>query len=131
MNSNSGDSGGPLFVNEKLLEPNGTSVRAFLIGAVSRGHGCARMNYPGIYSRIKALLPWIKLHTMTPQVFTKIGLGVTSLPQVRVSFSPTSLLHLYSTVHYMAVALPIPWIKLHTMIPFTKIGLWDILTRQR
>jgi hypothetical protein len=49
-----GDSGGPLFVSEKMNETNGTtSTVAFLIGAVSRGRGCGRMNYPGIYSRIR------------------------------------------------------------------------------
>ncbi len=78
-----GDSGGPLFVSENITDANGTSsVVAFLIGAVSRGRGCAKMNYPGIYTRIKPLVSWIKMHTMAPQIIEKVGMGVDFLPQV-------------------------------------------------
>ena len=38
-----GDSGGPLWVEEK--------GKAVLVGLVSRGRGCAKQNYPGIYTR--------------------------------------------------------------------------------
>ena len=36
-----GDSGGPLWVEE--------DGKAVLVGLVSRGRGCAKQNYPGIY----------------------------------------------------------------------------------
>ena len=38
-----GDSGGPLWVEE--------DGKAVLVGLVSRGRGCAKRNYPGIYTR--------------------------------------------------------------------------------
>ena len=31
-----------------------------LVGVVSRGFGCALKDFPGIYGRITAVLPWIK-----------------------------------------------------------------------
>jgi len=43
-----GDSGGPIVSTTKVL-----------IGLVSWGNGCARPNYPGVYARTAALLPFI------------------------------------------------------------------------
>mmetsp|Transcript_3810 Transcript_3810/g.10722 ORF Transcript_3810/g.10722 Transcript_3810/m.10722 type:complete len:529 (-) Transcript_3810:335-1921(-) len=48
-----GDSGGPIFTT------NGNGERT-QIGIVSRGNGCARANYPGIYTRVGVMYDWIK-----------------------------------------------------------------------
>ncbi|XP_067621340.1 proclotting enzyme isoform X2 [Eurosta solidaginis] len=47
----SGDSGGPLIVNE-----NGRYTQ---VGIVSWGIGCGKGEYPGVYTRVTSLLPWI------------------------------------------------------------------------
>ena len=47
-----GDSGGPLAVR-------GQDGSYSQIGVVSWGKGCARQGYPGVYTRLTALLPWL------------------------------------------------------------------------
>jgi len=49
----SGDSGGPLFEC-----PYGGSCEQ--IGIVSWGIGCAKQQYPGVYTRVTEMMPWIK-----------------------------------------------------------------------
>ena len=51
-----GDSGGPLY--QWFDTPNGQ--RAYIIGVVSRGAGCANINYPGVFTRITKHIPWIR-----------------------------------------------------------------------
>ena len=46
-----GDSGGPLY--------RWYGHRAYLIGVVSRGTGCAHFNHPGIFTRIIKHIDWI------------------------------------------------------------------------
>lgn len=52
----SGDSGGPLFYEEKNKVP-------YQIGIVSYGRGCARPKYYGVYTRVSKYLKWIYSHT--------------------------------------------------------------------
>lgn len=59
----SGDSGGPLYV----YAGEGDELRAWLVGIVSRGVGCANFNKPGIYTRVTRFLDWIKDQTSDAQ----------------------------------------------------------------
>jgi hypothetical protein len=52
VDSCQGDSGGPL-----ICDYNG---RATLVGAVSRGYGCAIEGYPGLYSALSTSFEWIQ-----------------------------------------------------------------------
>jgi len=57
-----GDSGGPLIRWVKVKQGRQVKHKAFLIGVVSRGKGCANFNSPGIYTRIAYWLPWLRQH---------------------------------------------------------------------
>ncbi|CAH1111119.1 unnamed protein product, partial [Psylliodes chrysocephalus] len=50
-----GDSGGPLHTK------NGTVHQ--IVGIVSWGEGCAKPNYPGVYTRVNRYISWIKSNT--------------------------------------------------------------------
>jgi secreted trypsin-like serine protease len=47
-----GDSGGPLFC---IIDK-----QVFVLGITSWGYGCAMPNYPGVYAKVSAAIPWIK-----------------------------------------------------------------------
>lgn len=51
IDSCQGDSGGPIVYNGTLL------------GLVSWGHGCARANAPGVYTKVANYITWIHDHT--------------------------------------------------------------------
>ncbi len=52
-----GDSGGPL-----MLPVRGQERERVQIGIVSFGYGCARAEFPGVYTRVAAYRPWLQSH---------------------------------------------------------------------
>lgn len=76
-----GDSGGPLAVND--------GGRWVLAGVTSFGVGCGLATYPGIYTRISAMLPWIASRVPvagTPGVPTAVSVLQTGPQQVSVAW---------------------------------------------
>ncbi|XP_035901880.1 trypsin-1-like [Anopheles stephensi] len=55
-----GDSGGPLHV----IKQNSTDNVHQIAGIVSWGEGCAKPNYPGVYTRVNRFGTWIKSNTV-------------------------------------------------------------------
>ena len=57
-----GDSGGPLICGQ-----NGLPV---LTGIVSFGEGCAKTNFPGVYTKVSRYLAWIKNNLESSELTT-------------------------------------------------------------
>ncbi|XP_057376100.2 chymotrypsin-like protease CTRL-1 [Daphnia carinata] len=53
-----GDSGSPLLVRSSSGSP------WTVAGIVSHGKGCARPEYPGVYTRVTSFRPWIRFHLL-------------------------------------------------------------------
>ncbi|XP_053698577.1 trypsin-1-like, partial [Sabethes cyaneus] len=56
-----GDSGGPLHAISKEMEADNVHQ---LVGVVSWGEGCAKPDYPGVYSRVNRYESWIQTNTV-------------------------------------------------------------------
>jgi len=57
-----GDSGGPLVKWQKIKKNGRMTQKAYLIGIVSRGEGCAYADIPGIFTRVTYWMDWIAKH---------------------------------------------------------------------
>jgi len=54
-----GDSGGPMVKWQRIKKNGRVMQKAYLIGIVSRGEGCAYADLPGLYTRVTYWLDWI------------------------------------------------------------------------
>ncbi|MEM7007174.1 MAG: trypsin-like serine protease [Pseudomonadota bacterium] len=82
IDSCQGDSGGPLASLDKL-------GRAYQIGIVSFGFGCAEANSPGVYARVSTYRDWIATHVPDAKF-------VDAEPETAVSVSQESLQAIFS-----------------------------------
>ncbi len=75
-----GDSGGPI--------TDGIGDTITLIGAISWGSGCGQADFPGVYTRLTSVLPWILATATTPAL-----VGVTNAgSEVTTTWTDTSTL---------------------------------------
>ncbi len=75
-----GDSGGPI-----TYSIGGTRT---LIGDVSWGYGCGQSAYPGVYTRLTSVLPWILATATTPALVSVTNAG----SEVTTTWTDTSTL---------------------------------------
>jgi len=82
IDSCQGDSGGPM----AALDEKG---RAYQVGVVSFGFGCAEAGWPGVYTRISNHVAWVLSHVPDAKF-------VSANPETAISVSQDSLLAIYS-----------------------------------
>ncbi|KAG0692813.1 Proclotting enzyme [Chionoecetes opilio] len=80
-----GDSGGPLHYLD-LLEG-----KYYVVGIVSIGVGCARPDFPGVYTRVTSFLDWIDRNTRWPPCHTVTLVCVVNLGACRQDVTLVSL----------------------------------------
>ena len=76
-----GDSGGPIVIR------NG--MEHVLTGVVSWGEGCARDQFPGVYARVSAVIPWIRSVACTEWGSAVNGVCSVGTPTPRPVTTPT------------------------------------------
>jgi len=76
-----GDSGGPIVIRQDMEH--------VLVGVVSFGIGCARPEYPGIYARVSAAIPWFQSVGCAEWGSSVNGLCGASTPVATPTQSPT------------------------------------------
>lgn len=84
IDSCNGDSGGPLAALDK-------KGRAYQLGVVSYGFGCAQADMPGVYSRISHFKPWIEGHVPAAKF-------VEADPETAISVSGDTLAAIVETL---------------------------------
>jgi trypsin len=77
-----GDSGGPIVIR------NG--MEHVLTGVVSWGEGCARQQFPGVYARVSAAIPWIRSVACSEWGAAVNGLCTASSPVASPVRAPTA-----------------------------------------
>uniref|UniRef100_A0A182JXD4 Peptidase S1 domain-containing protein n=1 Tax=Anopheles christyi TaxID=43041 RepID=A0A182JXD4_9DIPT len=77
-----GDSGGPLHV----INQNSTDNVHQIAGIVSWGEGCAKPNYPGVYTRVNRFGTWIRSNTVDGCYCTLVVSLVKAYPPLRRHF---------------------------------------------
>jgi secreted trypsin-like serine protease len=91
VDSCQGDSGGPIFKNDSGVYK--------LTGVVSSGTGCALPGYPGIYTHVANLRPWVESFvpidtdtgpTMTPSAVASTATH-TNTPTASKTYTPTAM----------------------------------------
>lgn len=97
-----GDSGSPLVVDVGGLP--------ILAGLTSVGFECARVGFPGIYTRVSSFVPWLQeyLPTATQSVMAPQGVRVTPLAgeRLRVDWLPPRMAPSAPIAGYRAVVEP-------------------------
>jgi len=96
-----GDSGGPLAVGY-----GGVPV---LAGITSVGNECARVGYPGIYTRITSFIPWLLEYlpvTQSPTAPQSVQVTPLAGERLRVDWQPPRMAAPSPVVGYRAVAEP-------------------------